>query len=84
MSGKQLIDRMEDMETRRVLDTLDGLMSIGLRPREQGQRPTMRRRRSAHLPSQSGSARDLRDAVYPSRGRKRGNRPARAAQLNFE
>lgn len=77
MAGKVLLDRVEDMETAEVLDTLDSLLTLGyvisnrvnVRKIEEVEHSIFRVN-PAYL-------RELRDALNPSRAREREQRGRR-------
>jgi hypothetical protein len=77
MNGKQLLDRVEDMAEAEFIDTLDGLISLGyvlssrvnLRKTEDVERASLR--------VNQAYARDLKEAINPSRGRERVRRERR-------
>ena len=73
MYGKLLLDRLKEMETAELIDTLNGLMSLGyvlsnkvnLRLRDDVER--------AYFRVNSAYAKDLRDALSPGRRREQEN-----------
>ncbi|MFL6529798.1 MAG: hypothetical protein ACJ8HQ_00125 [Chthoniobacterales bacterium] len=77
MSGKQLLERVDDMAEAEFLDTLDGMISLGyilsskvnLRKTEDVERASLRVNQSY--------ARDLKEALNPSRSRGRERRQRR-------
>jgi hypothetical protein len=69
MGGKQLADRMEDMESAEFLDALDGLMTMGYVVSNKVNIRTMDAVSSASFRVNPAFARTLKDAVYPARKR---------------
>ncbi len=67
MPGAQLADRMEEMEGAEFLDTLSGLMSLDYVVSNKVNVRTMDDVKSASFRINPACARDLKDAVYPSR-----------------
>ncbi len=67
VAGKQLTDRMDDMEGAEFLDTLTGLMTMGYVVSNKVNIRTMESVETASFRVNPAFARDLRDAVYPSR-----------------
>jgi hypothetical protein len=74
--GKQLIERMEEMETGEFLDTLTGLISQGYVVSNKVNIRTMEDVERAFFRIDPGQAKELRDAVTPGRRRER-ERPRR-------
>lgn len=68
--GNQLAERMDQMETAEFLDALEGLMSMDYIVCNKVGVRTMDDVRSASFRVNPARARELRDAVYPSRTRK--------------
>lgn len=67
MPGSQLADRMEEMEGAEFLDTLSGLMSMDYVVSNKVNVRTMDDVKSASFRVNPACARELKDAVYPSR-----------------
>ncbi|MEO7165622.1 MAG: hypothetical protein ABI787_09700 [Spartobacteria bacterium] len=67
MAGAQVIDRMDDLEGAEFLDTLDGLMSLGYVVANKVNIRTMDAVKTATFRVNPSFARDLKDALYPSR-----------------
>jgi hypothetical protein len=67
MAGAQLADRMDEMESAEFLDTLSGLISMDYVVPNKVNIRTMDDVKSASFRVNPASARDLKDAVYPSR-----------------
>ena len=67
MSGAQLADRMDEMESAEFLDTLSGLMSMDYVLANKVNVRTMDDVKSASFRVNPACARDLKAAVYPSR-----------------
>ncbi len=67
MAGEQLVDRVEEMEAAEFLDTLTGLMSMDYVVSNKVNIRTMDDVKKASFRVNANCARDLRDAVYPSR-----------------
>lgn len=67
MPGAQLAERMEESEGAEFLDSLDGLMSLGYVLSNKVNIRTMDAVKSASFRVNPAFARELRDAVYPSR-----------------
>ena len=67
MGGEQLAERMDDMETAEFLDTLEGLMSLDYVTSNKVNIRTMDDVQKASFRVNPAQARDLKDAVYPSR-----------------
>ena len=74
-SGKQLADHMEDMESAEFLDALEGLIAIGYVLANRVNIRTMDAVEASSFHVNPSFARQLRDAVYPSR--KRQEKPSR-------
>jgi hypothetical protein len=70
VAGKQLAERMEEMESAEFLDSLEGLMSMGYVLSNKVNIRTLEAVESASFRVNPAFARDLRGAVYPSRQRK--------------
>jgi hypothetical protein len=70
MSGSQLAERMEDMESAEFLDALEGLMSMHYILANKVTIRTVEDVKSSTFHINPTFARALRDAVYPSRARK--------------
>jgi len=70
VSGKQLAERMGEMESAELLDSLEGLMSMGHVLSNKVNVRTMDDVGSATFHVNPAFARELRDAVYPSRAPK--------------
>ncbi len=68
--GMQLVDRMEEMEGAEFLDTLAGLMAMGYVVANKVNIRTMDAVKNASFRVNPAFARDLKDAVYPSRQKK--------------
>ena len=67
MSGTQLADRIDEMEGAEFLDTLAGLMALDYVISNKVNIRTMEAVKGASFRVNAAVARDLRDAVYPSR-----------------
>ena len=67
VAGRQLVERMDDMEGAEFLDTLGGLMTMGYVVSNKVNVRTMEAVESATFRVNPSFARDLKDAVYPSR-----------------
>ncbi len=67
MGGEQLADRVDEMEGAEFLDTLGGLMSMDYVTSNKVNVRTMDDVKKASFRVNPAHARDLRDAVYPSR-----------------
>lgn len=67
MAGGQLIDRMNEMEGAEFLDTLTGLMAMDYIVSNKVNIRTIDAVKSASFRVNPACARDLKDAVYPSR-----------------
>ncbi len=80
VAGRQLAERMDDMEGAEFLDTLGGLMTMGYVVCNKVNVRTMEAVGSATFRVNPAFARDLKDAVYPSRkaNEKTGRRQRRA------
>jgi hypothetical protein len=70
VSGKQLAERMDEMESAEFLDSLEGLMSMDYVLSDMVNIRTMDAVKSASFRVNPAFARDLRGAVYPSRQHK--------------
>ena len=68
--GMQLVDRMEEMEGAEFLDTLAGLMAMDYVVANKVNIRTMDAVKNASFRVNPAFARDLKDAVYPSRQKK--------------
>ena len=68
-SGKQLAEHMEDMASAEFLDALDGLMTIGYVLANRVNIRTMDAVEASSFRVNPSFARELRDAIYPSRKR---------------
>jgi hypothetical protein len=68
-SGKQLAEHMEDMESAEFLDALEGLMTIGYVLANRVNIRTMDAVEASSFRVNPSFARELRDAIYPSRTR---------------
>src|SRR5215211_1211689 len=77
VSGKQLLERAEDMVAAEFLDTLEGLISLGYVLSSKVNVRTMEDAQSANFRVNQSYARDLKDAMFPSRERDRGRRERR-------
>lgn len=73
VAGKQIAERMEDMESAEFLDTLLGLMTMGYVLSTKVNIRTLEAVESSSFRVNPAFARELRDALYPSR-----NRPEKA------
>lgn len=69
MSGKILIERVEDMESAEFLDTLDSLISLGYVTANKVNLLKMEDVETAFLRVNPSYAHDLRDALNPSKRR---------------
>jgi hypothetical protein len=69
VGGKQFWDRVEDMMEAEFLDTLDGLMSSGYVLSSKVNVRTMEDVERSIFRVNQSYARDLKDAISPSRGR---------------
>jgi len=67
MGGEQLAERMDDMEKAEFLDTLEGLMSLDYVTSNKVNIRTMEDVEKATFRVNPAHAKDLKDAVYPSR-----------------
>jgi hypothetical protein len=67
MAGSQLVDRMEGLEGAEFLDTLAGLITLDYVVANKVNVRTMDAVKTASFRVNATVARDLRDAVYPSR-----------------
>lgn len=71
LNGKQLIDRIEEMETGEFLDTLGGLLDQGYVLSNKVNIRLMEDVEKAFFRVNAAYAKDLQDAVNPSRRRER-------------
>ncbi len=78
-AGSQLVQRMEEMETAEFLDSLSGLITMGYVVSNKVNVRTMDDVKSAGFRVNPAFARELKDAVYPSRARKPETRRRRRA-----
>jgi hypothetical protein len=80
VAGKQLAERMEDMEGAEFLDTLAGLMTMDYVLSNKVNIRTMEAVESASFRVNPAYARELKSGVYPSRNRdvKAGRRQRRS------
>ncbi len=69
VAGKQLVERMEDMDGAEFLDTLGGLMSLDYVLSNKVNIRTMEAVQSASFRVNPAQAKELKGAVYPSRNR---------------
>jgi hypothetical protein len=69
VAGRQLVDRMDDLESAEFLDALDGLMTMGYVVSNKVNIRTMDAVSSASFRVNPAFARILKDAVYPARKR---------------
>jgi len=67
MAGAQLVDRMEGLEGTEFLQTLAGLIALDYVVANKVNIRTMDAVKAASFRVNAAVARDLRDAVYPSR-----------------
>ena len=67
LSGSQLADRMDEMESAEFLDTLDGLLMMDHLLCDRVSVRTIDDVRRANFRVNPAHTRDLKDAVYPSR-----------------
>jgi hypothetical protein len=67
MAGAQLVDRMDEMEGAEFLDTLSGLIALEYVVANKVNIRNMDAVKTASFRVNPAVARDLRDAVYPSR-----------------
>ncbi|MGI8432319.1 MAG: hypothetical protein ACR2MW_08535 [Chthoniobacterales bacterium] len=67
VAGRLLVERLEEMEGAEFLDTLGGLMTTGYVVCNKVNVRTMEAVESATFRVNPAFARDLKDAVYPSR-----------------
>jgi len=67
MAGQQLVDRLEEMDAGEFLDTLEGLMSMDYVVSNKVNIRTMDDVSKATFRVNPAQARDLKEAVYPSR-----------------
>jgi len=70
IDGKQLAERMDEMESAEFLDSLEGLMSMGYVVANKVNIRTLDAVESASFRVNPAFTRDLRGAVYPSRQHK--------------
>ena len=70
MAGVQLAQRMNEMEPAEFIDSLEGLMAVHYVLSNKVTIRTMDDVKSASFHVNPAFARELRDAVYPSRARK--------------
>lgn len=70
LAGTQLAERMSEMETAEFLDALEGLMTMHHVLANKVTIRTLDDVKSATFRVNPAFARDLREAVYPSRARK--------------
>ncbi|MEO6871532.1 MAG: hypothetical protein ABI233_04850 [Chthoniobacterales bacterium] len=80
VAGKQLAERMDDMDGAEFLDTLGGLMTMDYVLSNKVNIRTMEAVESASFRVNPAQAKDLKGAVYPSRNRdvKAGRRQRRS------
>jgi hypothetical protein len=71
LPGKQLIERVDDMAQAEFLDTLEGLLSLGYLMASRVNIRTLEDVERAMFRVNPTYARDLRDAVFPSKRRER-------------
>jgi hypothetical protein len=71
ISGKQLIERANELEPAEFLDTLDGLLSMGYVMSSKVNIRLMEDVEHAFFRVNAAHARDLREAINPSRRRER-------------
>jgi hypothetical protein len=69
VSGKLLAERAEEMETAEFLDTLSGLISLGYVLSDKVSVRLMDEVERANFRVNPSYARDLKDAIHPSRRR---------------
>jgi len=69
MPGTQLADRMEHLEPAELLDALEGLMALDYVLADRVQVRTMDAVKTANFRVNPAHARELREAVYPSRNK---------------
>ncbi len=69
IAGSQLAERMDDMETAELIDTLDGLIMLDYVLCDRVSIRNLDAVKSAKFRVNPAHARELRDAVYPSRNR---------------
>lgn len=77
MTGKQLMERMEDLETAELVDALSGLLSIGYVLSNKVNVGTAEDVQRAFFRVNASYARDLRDAINPGRRREEKTRRRR-------
>ena len=77
MPGKQLIDKMGDMETAEFLDELNGLITMGYVISSKVNVGSMEDVERSFFRVNASYARDLRDAVNPGRRREEKTRRRR-------
>jgi hypothetical protein len=70
LAGSQLAQRMNEMETAEFIDSLEGLMSMSYVLSNKVNIRTLDDVKGATFRVNPAFARELRDAVYPSRARK--------------
>src|SRR5437016_12268677 len=70
LPGKQLTERMDEMESAEFLDSLEGLLSMDYVLANKVNIRTMDDVKSAAFRVNPAHARELRDAIYPSHARK--------------
>ena len=71
ISGKQLIDRVDEMESAEFIDTLDGLMSVGYVLTNKVNLRKMEEVEVANFRVNASYARDLKDAINPGQRREK-------------
>ena len=69
VGGKQLLDRVSDMETAELVDTLDGLMTVGYVLSSKVNVRTMEDIERSYFRVNPSYARELRDALQGGRRR---------------
>ena len=69
MAGKVLLERMHEMEAGEVIDTLEGLISMGYVLSSKVNVRSMADIEHASFRVNPSYARDLRDSIHPSRAR---------------
>jgi hypothetical protein len=77
IAGNQLAQRMDDMETAELIDTLEGLITLGYVLCDRTSVRNIDAVKSATFRVDPAHARELRDAVYPSRNKPEAGRRRR-------
>ena len=77
MTGKILVQRVHEMEAGELIDTLEGLITMGYVLSSKVNVRTMADVEHAFFRVNPSYSRDLRDSVHPSRGREMTHRRRR-------